>query len=155
MITRKSTLLSFALMLCSLTYAQTPSATQVTITNNTDHTIRRLRCKFKFVGKNTISENNHAWGKVVIKKIDPQETIVIDPVLEATQVGVLGPIARYFEDPQVLLVRIDSGKIHRNFHHGTFRKIDLSIYTHKEKDIVTSSNYYDIIQQRKIKKAKS
>lgn len=139
-------------MLCSSTYAQEPSATQVTITNTTDHTIRLLRVKFKFVGSNTISENNHAWAKVVVKKIDPQETVVIDP-LEAKQVGVVGNVARYFDNPQILLMRIDSSKIHRNFHHGTFRKIDLVIYDHNEKDRITTSKFYGITQDRKIKKA--
>lgn len=125
------------------------------ITNETNKNIKYLEATFVFRGRfakktKEIAERNRIEGTLGEKRINPGQTIVLNPY-QATKVGVVHPVASYFKEPTIYLRRIVTyaPRAHRKFanaisKYGTRSKRDLVIYANKyDKLFITSRANYD------------
>ncbi len=114
----------------------------VELTNSTDHVVKNIKVRFMFIGANDASDQHHLKGKVFISRLKPGQTITVDPK-KATHVGLINPVEVYkhFDNPRILLHRIDSRDAHRGFgKRGSDEHTNLEFITHREKDIIRSKH---------------
>lgn len=115
------------------------SIDKLKLTNSTDHRIRNIKVLFTFIGETTASEQHHLEGKFFIKQLNPGKSITVDP-RQAKHVGVIGTVYEHFDNPRILIRRIDSSTARRGFTKpGTDSHNDLEFVTHNEKDVIRSS----------------
>jgi hypothetical protein len=123
-------------------FAEQQSINKIILTNKTDHIIKNIKVKFTFIGKNDAAEQNHTWGKIWIKNLEPNKAVIVDP-RDARHPGVIGKVYEHFDNPRIALQRIDAGKAHQGFGKpGTFRGGAYVIFDRDGTEKIRSYGYY-------------
>ena|SRR5579859_1843324 len=123
-------------------YAEHQSISKIILTNKTNHNIKNIKVKFTFIGKNDAAEQNHTWGKIWIKNLEPNKGIVVDPQ-DARHPGVIGKVYEHFDNPRIALQRIDAGKARQGFGKpGTFKGGAYVIFDRDGTEKIRSYGYY-------------